>query len=74
MRRHDIELKFVIEGATAEEIARGEAAAWAVFETAGVSPWVAARAVFKQEGEMGGMLPGEGELAELWREAEYEAV
>ena len=74
MRKYDIELNFFAAGATDEEMARGEAAAWAVFEAAGVNPWVAAAAAFKQEGDWESITNEEGDLAELWREAEHVAI
>lgn len=52
MRKHGIELRVSANGATASDTAPAEAAAWAVFEDAGVNPWDAAWASFKFEGAM----------------------
>ncbi|BAL23726.1 hypothetical protein [Azoarcus sp. KH32C] len=73
MQEFGMELKVFAEGATDEEIARGEAAAWAVFENARVNPWAAAHAEFKQEGDWESITEDEGRLADLWRVAGYEA-
>lgn len=74
MRKHGVELRFSAADATAEGIERAEAAAWAVFEAAGATPWAAAKANFKFEGAMEFDLYGgiealtdeECELATLW--------
>lgn len=44
-----IDIKITVPGATADEIERGTAAAWKVFDDAEVNPWEAAAAAFKQE-------------------------
>ena len=82
MRKHGIELRFSAEGATAAEIELAEAAAWAVFEDAGVDPWAAAAADFKLEGAMefdlyGGikaLTDDECELSSLWQTAIKQAA
>ena len=81
MRKQGIELRFSTKGATVADLECAEAAAWTVFEEAGVNPWAARAADFKLEGivEFGlgagieEMTDDEYELARLWKAAIHEA-
>jgi hypothetical protein len=74
----DMELKVTVEGATDEELLRGELAAMAVFEAAGVNPWEAASAELNREvglGIDGGeMTEKSGRAAEAWGDAFRAAI
>lgn len=72
-----MKLTIIIDGATDEELARGHAAAMAVFAAAGVTPLEAATACFKQEDESDDPPPltaPECDAAEAWRSAAYAAA
>ena len=73
MKRHGIALVFEASGAGAAEIEAAETAAWAVFENAGIDPWVVAAAAFKQEGEIDDVSPDEEDAAEAWHDAYEQA-
>lgn len=68
------QLRIEIEGATDEELARGLAAAKAVFASAGVGPLACAVALFKLEGEQEQLTEDDGWLADLWIEADEAAA
>ncbi len=63
---------FEASGANAVDIAAAQMAAWAVFENAGIDPWVAAAAAFRQEGEIGDVSPEKAD-ADVWRDAYEQA-
>lgn len=77
MKKYGIELRVKIPSVEPEEIERAEAAAWEVFEEAGINPWACAAAAFKLEGELefndAGDMPQataeELELVMLWKRA-----
>ena len=69
-----IDLQLYADVATPEEIRRGEAAAWAVFEAAEVNPWAAAEAEIKQSGKKEEITDEEAVLAKLWRKAVFQAT
>ncbi len=72
-----MKLTIIIDGATEEELARGHAAAMAVFEAAGVTPLEAATAAFKQEDESDDPPPLtelESKAAYAWGDAAYAAA
>jgi hypothetical protein len=75
-----IELAIDIRGASTVEIERGIAAAWRVFQDAGVTAWEAASAAFKQEsiddsGEyFREFTAREGMAAEAWRATDRRAA
>lgn len=69
-------LTLAVTGATAEDIARGIAAAQATFNSAGVLPYVAkiAAGIQEQEDPDVELTDEEWAWAELWREAERAAL
>ena len=67
-------LRIEADGASDADKLRGVAAAQAFLDRAGVTPFEAAAAAFKQEGEVEDISNLEGEHAELWREAQSVAL
>jgi hypothetical protein len=63
-----------VKGATADEIERGLAAAFAVFDRAGATPVEAALARFKRDGETEELTDREAEIADLWEIADEAAI
>jgi HEAT repeat protein len=63
-----------VKGATAEELDRGLAAAFAVFDRAGTTPCEAAVARFKRDGETEDLTDREAEIADLWEIADEAAI
>jgi hypothetical protein len=63
-----------VKGATADEIERGLAAAFAVFDRAGATPIEAAVARFKRDGETEELTEREAEIAGLWDIADEAAI
>lgn len=63
-----------VKGATDEELARGLAAAREIFDAAGATPYEAAVARFKRDGEMDEMTDREARIADLWDIADEAAI
>ncbi len=63
-----------VTGATAEELERGLAAALAVFDRAGATPYEAAVARFKRDGEIEELTDREAQIADLWDIADEAAI
>jgi hypothetical protein len=66
-------LSLTLPGASEEEVARGIAAAQAVFDAAGAIPFEAAAAIFKREGEIEDLSEREDWLVDVWCDAERAA-
>jgi hypothetical protein len=66
-------LSLTIPGASEDEIARGLAAAQAVFDDAGAIPSEAAAAIFKRDGEIEDLSEREDWLVDVWCDAERAA-
>jgi hypothetical protein len=69
-----MELLIHIPGATEPAIARGIAAAQKVFDDGGATPYEAATASFKRDGEVDELTDREADIAHLWYEADAAAA
>jgi len=63
-----------VKGATAEDLARGLAVAMEIFTAAGTTPYEAAVARFKRDGEVDELTEREAQIADLWDIADDAAV
>ena len=73
-RQSEWELSLTVTDVDQETLARGLAAAKAVFDDAGVLPSEAAAAIFKLECEVEELTPRESAFADVWARAERAAL